>query len=106
MPVTGRDCAYRVDELATCFQERSLSFCAGGWGGTEIRPTRLFLWLGHREPGSEWILPLGSEPRLLRVPRRRRHLEFGSWRVSFLGNPLVTLGLFAVRTLRSCTLTR
>ncbi|MCL5942264.1 MAG: hypothetical protein M1325_01860 [Actinobacteria bacterium] len=92
--------AYAVEETATRHQERALILSAGRWGGAEIRPTRVFLWLGPHDPDRERVLPLGLEPRLLRVPRRRRHLEVGSCRVSFLGNPAVTLTLFAYNALK------
>jgi hypothetical protein len=91
---------YRADEQPVRQQERALSLSAGS-GGVEVRPTRIFLWVGTRESGRQWIYPLGMEPQLLRTPRRRRHIELGSWQVSFLGNPAWTLVLFAVRLARS-----
>lgn len=94
----------RVDEVPARFQERAVVLHAGGWGGAELRPTRLFLWLGARDSGHEWLLPLalsGGSPRLLRRARRRRYLLLGrEWEVSYLGNPLVTLGLVAYRLTR------
>ena len=81
-------------------QERTLQLNAGHWGGAEIRPTRVFLWWGSREDGHERVLPLGLRPRLLQTPRRRRHLEIAGCQVSFLGNPAVTMGLFAINALR------
>lgn len=93
----------RVDEVATPFHERTVVVYVGGWGGAELRPTRLFLWLGRRESGHEWLLPLapGGPPRLLRRARRRRYLSLGrGWEVSYLGNPGVTLGLVGYRLAR------
>jgi hypothetical protein len=91
---------YRTDEEPSTYQERALALQVSRWGGTEIRPTRVFLWLGGRERGQERILALGASPRLLRIPRRRRHLEFLGCRVSYLGNPAVTLGLFLAHAVR------
>lgn len=90
---------YRADEGGTRYCERSV--CLAGWaGGVEVRPTRVFLWLGSRTAGREWVYSLGSQPRLLRRARRRRHLDLGPFYLSFLGNPLLTLGLFLARVFR------
>jgi len=91
---------YRIDEEPSTHQERTLALQASRWGGTEIRPTRVFLWLGERTHGQERIVTLGSRPRLLRIPRRRRHVELLGCRVSYLGNPAVTLGLFVAQAVR------
>ena len=63
----------------------------GGLFGVDVRPTRLFVWLGPRRRG-ERILALGTAPRISRRPRRRREIVAGPVRVSALGNPIVTLG--------------
>jgi hypothetical protein len=95
-PLLPRRTDLKKDEETTRHEERSIALRLGGWGGADVRPTRLFLWVGQRETGQEWLLPLGRSPRLLRRPRRRRHLTVRHrWQVSYLGNPLVTLGLFA-----------
>jgi hypothetical protein len=91
---------YRTDEEPSTYQERAFALQASRWGGTEIRPTRVFLWLGDRTQGQERILALGARPRLLRTPRRRRHVEILGCRVSYLGNPAVTLGLFMAQAVR------
>ena len=72
-------------------QERSVEVQVGGLFGVDLRPTRLFVWLGPRRRG-ERILWLGAQPRISRTPRRRHELSAGPVRVSALGNPIVTLG--------------
>jgi hypothetical protein len=99
--LSPRPRSYFVEEVATRFQERALIVDAGGWGGAEFRPTRMFLWLGDRDLGHTRVLPLGAHPRLLRMARRRRHVQVGAVRVSYLGNPLVTMVLFVSRLVRS-----
>lgn len=91
---------YRVDEVAVRDQERALALTAGRLGGVELRPTRVFVWLGDRVGRREWVLPMGAEPRLLRVSHRRRHLDLGACHLSFLGNPAVTVGLLAYHAAR------
>jgi hypothetical protein len=90
---------YRVDEVATRHQERALCFIVDRICGAEIRPTRVFFWLGSRRPGQEMMMSLDSPPRLLRSARRR-HIDLGGLHLSFLGNPMVTLGLFGARAAR------
>jgi hypothetical protein len=92
---------YRTDEEPCRHQERALTVQASRWGGAEIRPTRVFLWVGERVEGRERIVPLGSRPRLLQVARRRRHLELLGCRISYLGNPAVTLTLFMAQSVRT-----
>jgi hypothetical protein len=72
-------------------EERRVEVQVGGLFGIDLRPTRLFVWLGPRRRG-ERILSLGAPPRLSRRPRRRREIVAGPVRVSALGNPIVTLG--------------
>ena len=82
--------------------ERSLQVRLGELGGFELRPTRVFLWSGERER-NERVLPLGSAPRSLEIPRRPRELHAGAVEVRTLGNPLLTIalaGVHAVRKLR------
>jgi hypothetical protein len=85
--------------------ERSLQVRLGEVGGFELRPTRVFLWSGARH-GNERVLPLGSPPRSLGIPRRPRELQAGAVEVRTLGNPLLTIalaGVHAVRKLRGPT---
>jgi hypothetical protein len=91
---------YHVDDVATRGQERALMVSSDRWGGVEIRPTRVFVWLGERTPAGQRLLPLGLEPRLLRRPRRRRHVRVGPVTVSYLGNPLTTVALLTFNLLR------
>ncbi len=91
---------YTVDEVATRGIEPALSVTAGHWGGTELRPTRIFLWLGPRDTGQKLVIPTGKEPRLLRNGRRRRHLRIGVCQITYLGNPLLTLGMLGYNVIR------
>jgi hypothetical protein len=95
--LTPRSRSFSIEQVATRHQERTFVVDAGAWGGAEFRPTRLFLWLGDRDLGHTRILPLHTQPKLLRMPRRRRHLQLGAVRMSYLGNPLVTMVLFGSR---------
>ena len=99
--LSPRPRSYFVEEVPTRYQERALVVDAGGWGGAEFRPTRMFLWLGDRDLGHTRVLPLDAQPRLMRLARRRRHVQVGAVRLSYLGNPLVTMVLFASRLVRS-----
>ena len=96
---------YRVEEVVTRGQERGIAVAVGRWGGAELRPTRVFVWLGDRDLGHERVLPTGREPRLLRGARRRRHLRLGSCYIGFLGNPAVTLGLLSLNVVRRAATT-
>ncbi|HXV57030.1 MAG TPA: hypothetical protein VD704_04110 [Gaiellaceae bacterium] len=81
--------------------ERSLQVRLGGLGGFELRPTRVFLWGGADREGHERILPLGSAPRSLSIPRRPREVEVGALEVKALGNPLMTIALAGVHAARA-----
>lgn len=84
--------------------ERSLQVQVGGLGGFELRPTRVFVWGGAERAGHERVLPLGSAPRSLTIPRRPREVQAGALEVRTLGNPLMTIalaGVHAARRLRS-----
>lgn len=96
---------YRVEEVVTRDQERGVSVTVGRWGGAELRPTRVFVWLGDRDLGHERVLPTGLEPRLLRAARRRRHIRLGTCQIAFLGNPAVTLGLLGLNLVRRAATT-
>ena len=83
--------------------ERSFEVRVGGLGGFELRPTRVFVWAGDERNGNERILPLGSAPRSLTIPRRPRERQAGALELRTLGNPLLTIalaGVHAARTLR------
>jgi hypothetical protein len=83
--------------------ERSLQVQLGSLGGFDLRPTRFFVWTGEEREGNERVLPLGSAPRSLLVPRRPREIDAGPVRVRTLGNPAMTValaGVHAVRRLR------
>ena len=80
--------------------ERSLQVQVGGLGGFELRPTRVFIWGGAERQGRERVLPLGSAPRSLTIPRRPRELHAGALEVRTLGNPLMTIALAGVHAAR------
>jgi hypothetical protein len=82
-------------------RERELEIQLGSLGGLELRPTRLFLWLGDQRSGRERVVSLGSAPRSLMIPRRERELRAGAVRVRSLGNPLLTVALAGVHALRA-----
>ena len=80
--------------------ERSLEIQVGSLGGVDLRPTRCFVWIGSERAGGERLVSLGSAPRSLLVPRRRRELRAGAVRVTSLGNPLMTIALAGVHATR------
>lgn len=81
--------------------ERSLEIRVGTLGGFDLRPTRFFLWTGEEREGNERVLPLGSAPRNLRIPRRPREIDAGPVHVRTLGNPLMTIALAGVHAARA-----
>ncbi len=76
-------------------QERSFSLQAGPLFGVDLRPSRLFLWLGDERRGQEKVVSLDRPPRVLRGQPRRRFLRVGGAEISYLGNPAVTLSISA-----------
>ena len=80
--------------------ERSLEIQLGPLGGIDLRPTRVFVWVGGEREGRQRILPLGSAPRNLRIPRRERELQAGAVQIRSLGNPLMTIALAGVQAAR------
>jgi hypothetical protein len=81
--------------------ERSLQMEIRGLGGIEVRPTRVFVWGGEERSGNERILPLGSPPRRLTIPRRRRERQVGALELRTLGNPVLTVALAGVHAARA-----
>jgi hypothetical protein len=80
--------------------ERSLEIQLGSLGGLDLRPTRFFVWAGSERTGNERILPLGTRPRSLVVPRRPREIQAGAVHIRTLGNPLMTIALAGVHAAR------
>jgi hypothetical protein len=80
--------------------ERSFEVQLGHLGGFDLRPTRFFLWSGREREGRERVVPLGSAPRNLTIPRRRRELHAAGLDVRSLGNPLMTIALAGVHAAR------
>jgi hypothetical protein len=81
--------------------ERSFELRVGELGGFELRPTRVFVWAGGERKGHERILPLGSAPRSLTIPRRPREVKAGAVELKTLGNPLMTIALAGVHSARA-----
>jgi len=82
-------------------KERELEVQLGGLGGFELRPTRLFVWLGQERSKRQRVVSLGSPPRSLMIPRREREMQAGTVRVRSLGNPLMTIALAGVHAVRA-----
>ena len=76
-------------------RERQLSIQAGSLFGIDLRPSRLFVWLGGERHGQERVVSLDRPPKVLRGQPRRHILKLGAAEISYLGNPAVTLGLSA-----------
>jgi hypothetical protein len=81
--------------------ERSLQVELKGLGGFELRPTRLFVWGGEERRANERVLPLGSAPRSLTIPRRRRERQAGAVELTTLGNPVLTIALAGVHAVKA-----
>jgi hypothetical protein len=81
-------------------QERQVSLQVGQLFGVDLRPSRVFLWPGEVREGNERIISLGSPPSGLRSAHRRRFVQLGATRISYLGNPAVTVGLSAIHYMR------
>ncbi|MGH3052476.1 MAG: hypothetical protein ACRDM8_05880 [Gaiellaceae bacterium] len=80
--------------------ERSFEVQLGSLGGFDLRPTRFFIWGGSTREGREQVLPLGTAPRNLQIPRRPRELKAGAVTVRSLGSPLMTIALAGVNAVR------
>jgi hypothetical protein len=80
--------------------ERSLEVQVGSLGGFDLRPTRFFVWFGEERAATQRVLPLGSSPRSLFIPRRPREVRAGALQVRTLGNPLMTVALAGVQAAR------
>lgn len=82
-------------------RERGFEVQLGELGGFELRPTRFFLWTGAERQERERILSLGRAPRNLLIPRKESEYRAGSVRVRAVGNPLMTVALAAIQTVRT-----
>jgi hypothetical protein len=82
-------------------RERELEVQVGALGGFELRPTRMFVWLGEERDQRQRIVSLGSAPRSLMIPRREREVLAGNLRVRSLGNPFMTVALAGVHAFRA-----
>lgn len=80
--------------------ERRLAVQVGVLFGVDVRPSRVFVWLGGRRPGEEAILPLGGAPALPRRPLAEKTTHIGPLEVTYAGSPAVTLPLSAGRAVR------
>ena len=81
--------------------ERSFQVQVGELGGFDLRPTRFFVWAGAERRGNERVLPLGSAPRSLTIPRRPREVHAGAVELRTLGNPIMTMALAGVHVART-----
>jgi hypothetical protein len=81
--------------------ERSVQVEIRGLGGFELRPTRVFVWGGSERGATQRVLPLGSAPRSLTIPRRPRERSAGSVELTTLGNPVLTFALAGVHAARA-----
>jgi hypothetical protein len=91
----------RRSEVRVRGRERELEVQVGALGGFELRPTRMFVWLGEERDERQRIVSLGSAPRSLMIPRREREMLAGNLRVRSLGNPLMTVALAGVHAFRA-----
>ena len=73
--------------------ERQITLQVGPLAGVDVRPSRIFVWYGSERTDTERIVSLDRAPRVLRRPHSRRYLQLPGVRVSYLGNPAVTLAL-------------
>jgi hypothetical protein len=72
--------------------ERQVVLQVSNLFGFDLRPSRIFFWYGGDREASQRIVSLDRAPRVLRRPQPRHYLHVGPARVSYLGNPVVTLG--------------
>ncbi len=77
--------------------ERNVAVQVGPLFGIDIRPTRVFLWLGRGL--MERVVPLGGTPKPVPTDRPQRALRLGPVRLWSLGNPGVTIAQAAVSAL-------
>jgi hypothetical protein len=81
-------------------QERQFTVQAGSLFGVDVRPSRLFFWVGPEREGHERIVSLGRAPKVMRAARHRRFVKVGAAEISYLGNPAYTLGVSLYRYAR------
>ena len=72
--------------------ERQITLQVGPLAGVDVRPSRIFVWYGAERTDTERIVSLDRAPRVLRRPQPRRYLHVGPAQLSYLGNPVVTVG--------------
>jgi len=89
-----------VASLPEYAQERQVTVQVGRLGGCDLRPSRLFFWLGRDRDRRQRIVSYGRPPKVLRKPRRRAYVHLGVIEISYLGNPVVTVPLSLSRGLR------
>ncbi len=82
-------------------RERGFEVQLGELGGFELRPTRLFLWPGSERESQSRVLSLGRPPRNLLLPRTETVYRAGSVQMTSVGNPLMTVALAAVQTVKT-----
>ena len=72
--------------------ERQVVLQVSGLFGLDLRPSRIFFWYGRDRESSQRIVSLDRAPRVLRRPQPRHYVHLGPAQVSYLGNPIVTVG--------------
>lgn len=77
--------------------ERNVAVQVGPLFGVDVRPTRIFVWLGRGF--FERVIPLGGTPKPLAKHRRQRAVRLGPLRLWSLGNPGATIAQAAVSAL-------
>ncbi|MCB0872232.1 MAG: hypothetical protein KDC36_02510 [Thermoleophilia bacterium] len=65
-------------------------------GGVEVRPTRVFLWMGPSRRLLR-VVPLGGVPNPEAKPLREHVYRFGPVSARHLGNPTLTLAASGTR---------
>jgi hypothetical protein len=89
-----------VASLPEYAQERQVTVQVGRLGGFDLRPSRLFFWLGRDRDRRQRIVSYGRPPKVLRTPRRRAYVHLGGIEISYLGSPVVTVPLSLSRSVR------
>jgi hypothetical protein len=71
-----------VASLPEYAQERQVTVQVGRLGGFDLRPSRLFFWLGRDRDRRQRIVSYGRPPKVLRTPRRRAYVHLGGLEIA------------------------
>ena len=80
--------------------ERRVAVQVGDLFGVDVRPSRSFVWLGHRVEGEERVLSLDRPPKVLPGATPVRTKRIGGAEITYVGSPAVTVPESLVRTAR------